>query len=126
MVYIIKIMVIGLIGIEIGMVMEEIINYEKGEEIEDYMKVEEGGGFLKGEMEIEEILGIVKKIELEIIKMGSERDINEKEMFREKGGEKRGRKEILYMGIEIMMIEELEGIEIYVEYERNIEEILIV
>lgn len=119
-------MVIGLIGIEIGMVMEEIINYEKGEEIEDYMKVEEGGGFLKGEMEIEEILGIVKKIELEIIKMGSERDINEKEMFREKGGEKRGRKEILYMGIEIMMIEELEGIEIYVEYERNIEEILIV
>ncbi|WP_277360127.1 ABC transporter permease [Brucella melitensis] len=61
-----------------------------------------------------------------IIPLGRARDIPATALFREQGGEQRGRPALFYLGLAILLIAALAGLALYVAYDRHIAAIFIV
>lgn len=126
LVYLIQIMVIGLIGIAIGLVLAAIIPYATGAALAAYLPVAAGGGFFPGALALAAIFGLVTTLAFAIIPLGRARDIPATALFREQGGEQRGRPALFYLGLAILLIAALAGLALYVAYDRHIAAIFIV
>lgn len=126
LVYLIQIMVIGLIGIAIGLVLAAIIPYATGAALAAYLPVAAGGGFFPGALALAAIFGLVITLAFAIIPLGRARDIPATALFREQGGEQRGRPALFYLGLAILLIAALAGLALYVAYDRHIAAIFIV
>ncbi|ENR94470.1 hypothetical protein B973_01882 [Brucella abortus 80/28] len=126
LVYLIQIMVIGLIGIAIGLVLAAIIPYATGAALAAYLPVAAGGGFFPGALALAAIFGLVTTLAFAIIPLGRARDIPATALFREQGGEQRGRPSLFYLGLAILLIAALAGLALYVAYDRHIAAIFIV
>ncbi|CUW43656.1 hypothetical protein B3286c1_0960 [Brucella vulpis] len=126
LVYLIQIMVIGLIGIAIGLVVAAIIPYAAGAALAAYLPVAAGGGFFPGALALAAIFGLITTLAFAIIPLGRARDIPATALFREQGGEQRGRPTLFYLGLAILLIAALAGLALYVAYDRHIAAIFIV